>query len=219
MRKGLVLSALVAVAVCGCIPLTIPMQAQDQAKRGPEGVVQDLNEVARVASVMIDGDVCRRIMTERAIGYLSKTDPRDPWAASDNFDVHHEEYIQTKKTLIRLSRLVPYACDVNLWMPLPNDPGKVQVLIRNVNEWSQFWTWGVLTQETPAVMRQVLATGRRETVRQKPGMVSVLAPVFDSLGDTVGLVEVVAFEPDVAPPQVHAHTIGAPISVAPHSLE
>ena len=217
MRKRLVLTVL--VAVCACVPLTIPARAEDQAKKGPEGVVRDLDDVARVASVMLDGDLCRRIMTERAIGYLSKIDPRDRWAASDNFDVHHEAYIETKKALIRLSRLVPYACDVNLWMPLPGDPGKIQVLIRNVNEWSQFWTWGALTQETPAVMRQVLETGRRETVMQKPGMVSVLAPVFDSLGDAVGLVEVVAFEPDVAPPQVHAHTAGAPISVDSLSQE
>ncbi len=227
MRKGLVLTVL--AGLCGSVLLTVPIQAEDQAEKGPEGVIRDLNEVARVASVMLDGDVCRRIMTERAIGYLSRIDPRDPWAASDNFDVHHEAYIETKKTLIRLSRLVPYACDVNLWMPVPGEPvpggpvpgetGKIQVLIRNVNEWSQFWTWGALTQETPAVMRQVLETGRRETVRQKPGMVSVLAPVFDSLGDTVGLVEVVAFEPDAAPPQVHARTGVAPISVDSSSME
>jgi hypothetical protein len=173
---------------------------------------------------MLDGDVCRRIMTERAVSYLLKTDPRDPWAASDNFDVHHKPYIETKKTLIRLSKLVSHPCDVNLWMPVPGEPvpadsGKIQILIRNVNEWSQFWTWGVLTQETPEVMKQVLQTGRRETVMQKPGMISVLAPVFDSLGDVVGLVEVVAFQPDVAPPQVHACTTGAPISEIPASLE
>jgi len=222
MRKGRVLGVL--VAVCGSVLLTISAHAEDQAKKGSEGVIRDLNEIARVASVMLDGEVCRRIMTERAIGYLSKIDPRDPWAASDNFDVHHEAYIETKKTLIRLSRLVPYACDVNLWMPLPgepvsSDPGKIQILIRNVNEWSQFWTWGALTQETPEVMRQVLQTGRRETVRQKPGMVSVLAPVFDSLGDTVGLVEVVALEPNAAPPQVHARTAGAPITDGSPTLE
>jgi len=217
MRKRLVLTVL--VGLCGSVLLPIPIQAEDQAKKESEGVVRDLNEIARVASVMLDGDVCRRIMTERAIGYLSKIDPRDPWAASDNFDVHHEAYIETKKTLIRLSRLVPYACDVNLWMPVPGDSGKIQILIRNVNEWSQFWTWGALTQETPAVMKQVLQTGRRETVRQKPAMVSVLAPVYDSLGDTVGLVEVVAFEPNAAPPQVHAHSAGSPINRASHSLE
>ncbi len=212
MRKTLVVTAL--AALCGSLLLTIDAQAEDQTQKGSEALVRDLNEVARVASVMVDGDVCRRIMTDRAIGYLLRTDPRDPWAASDNFDVRHEAYIATKKTLIRLSRLVPYACDVNLWMPVPGEPGKIQVLIRNVNEWSQFWTWGVLTQETPTAMKQVLETGRRETVMQKPGMVSVLAPIFDSLGDTVGLVEVVAFEPDVAPPQVHARTGGAPIKEA-----
>ena len=226
MRTGLALPIL--VALCASALLTSRVQAEDQPKKGPDDVVRELNEVARVASVMLDGDVCRRIMTERAIGSMFKIDPRDPWAASDNFDVHHEAYIATKKALIRLSRLVPYACDVNLWMPLPGkpvpgavpgEPGKIQILIRNVNEWSQFWTWGVLTQETPAVMGQVLETGRRETVRQKPGMVSVLAPVFDSLGDIVGLVEVVAFEPDAAPPQVHARTVGAPISDGPTSLE
>jgi hypothetical protein len=183
---------------------TISLQAGDDGRNGKAAVARDVDEVARIASVMVDGDICRRIMTERAIGYLLKTDPRDPWTASDNFDVNHEAYIATKKTLIRLSRLVPYACDVNLWMPVPGQSGKIQVLIRNVNEWSQFWTWGVLTQETPPVMRKVLDTGRRETVREKPGMVSVLSPVFDSMGDIVGLVEVVAFEPDVAPPQVHA---------------
>jgi len=217
MRKRLVLTVL--VGLCGSVLLPIPIQAEDQAKKESEGVVRDLNEIARVASVMLDGDVCRRIMTERAIGYLSKIDPRDPWVASDNFDVYHEAYIETKKTLIRLSRLVPYACDVNLWMPVPGDSGKIQVLIRNVNEWSQFWTWGALTQETPTVMKHVLQAGRSEIVRQKPGMISVLAPVFDSLGDTVGLVEVVAFEPNAAPPQVHAHRVGGPISVAPPALE
>jgi hypothetical protein len=36
----------------------------------------------------------------------------------------------------------------------------------------------------------VLETGRRITVTQKPGWVSVLAPVSDSLGDIVGVVEV-----------------------------
>ena len=36
----------------------------------------------------------------------------------------------------------------------------------------------------------MLATGRRVTVEQKPGWVSVLTPVSDSLGDIVAVVEV-----------------------------
>lgn len=151
-----------------------------------------LDRVAQVATVMIDGDICRRIQTPRSARYLFQKDPRDPWIASDNYDVNDEAFIQTKKTLMRLARLCPEACDVNLWMPLPSDPPRIQIMIRNVYEMSQFWTWGDLYQEVPPEMKRVLDMGEQITVRGKPGMLSVLAPVYDSLGDIVGLVEVVS---------------------------
>ena len=154
--------------------------------------VGELDRVARVATVMVDGDVCRHIQTARATQLLLQKDPRDPWRASDNFDVNDDAFIQTKKTLMRLARLCPEACDVNLWMPVPSDPPRIQILIRNVYEMSQFWKWGDLHQEMPAEMKRVLETGERVTVERRPGMVSVLAPVYDSLGDIAGLVEVVS---------------------------
>lgn len=158
---------------------------------------QDLDRVAQVASVMVDGDVCRRIQTPRSAESMLKKDPRDPWRASDDFDVNDAAFLQTKKTLIRLARLCPAACDVNLWMPVPADPPRVQILIRNVNEMSQFWNWGELHQPMPAEMKRVLDKGERVTVRRRPGMISVLAPVYDSQGDIAGLVEVVSrVEPD-----------------------
>jgi hypothetical protein len=177
---------------------TVPQQ------RAKEDVARDLDEVARIATTMVDGDLCGKIMTSRSLEKMFVADPKDPWAASDNFDVNPEPYIAVKKTLIRLSRLVPYNCDVNLWMPFRERPGKIQVLIRNVNEWSQFWTWGNLTQDMPPEMKRVLESGKREKVTRVPGMISVLAPVYDSLGDMVALVEVVAFEPGAKAPQVHA---------------
>ncbi len=123
---------------------------------------------------------------------MLQKDARDPWLAGDNFDVNDEPFIQTKKTLMRLARLCTVQCDVNLWMPVPSDPPRIQILIRNVYEMSQFWRWGDLYQEIPAMMKQVLQTGKRVTARDKPGMISVLAPVYDSLGDILaGLVEVV----------------------------
>jgi hypothetical protein len=172
--------------------------------RAKEDVIRGLDEVARTATVMVDGDLCQRIMTERALGFMFAVTAKDPWAASDNFDVNDDPYIQTKKTLIRLSRLVPFPCDVNLWMPFADRPEKIQVLIRNVNEWSQFWSWGILVQDIAPEMRRVLETGKRETVIRKPGLISVLAPVRNSLGDTVALVEVVSVEPGTKPPDVHA---------------
>lgn len=158
----------------------------------PDDKTVELDRVAHTATVMVDGDVCRRIQTARSARLLLETDPRDPWKASDNFDVNDAAFIQIKKTLMRLARLCSSACDVNLWMPVPSNPPRVQILIRNVQEMSQFWKWGDLHQEMPLEMKQVLETGRRVAVRRRPGMISVLAPVYDSLGDAVGLVEVVS---------------------------
>ena len=151
---------------------------------------KELEEVARIATVMIDGDACRRIQTPRSREFLLKQDKRDPWIGSDNYDVDHQAFIQTKKTLIRLSRLAAQPCDVSLWMPVESQPSRVQIMVRNVNEMSQFWTWGAMHQPMFPEMKQVLETGQRVRVAKRPGMLSVLAPVYDSLGDIVGLVEV-----------------------------
>ena len=164
--------------------LAAPLFAQDMPRQ--------LDDVARVATEMVDGDVCKRIVTPRALEYLFKKDPRDPYVDGDNYDVDQHAFIETKKTLMRLARLVPFPCDVNLWMPLPNN--RIHVVIRQVNEMSQFWTWGALHQPMFPEMKKVLDTGERLTVTDKPGWVSVLAPVRDSLGDIVGLVEVVSRE-------------------------
>ncbi len=157
-----------------------------------EQKAQELDRVAQVATAMLDGDVCLRIQTQRSAQFLLKTDPRDPWLASDNFDVHDEAFIQTKKTLMRLARLCTEACDANLWMPVKSSPPRIQILIRNVYEMSGFWKWGELHQEIPPEMKRVLDTGERVTVRRSSGMISVLAPVYDSLGDIVALVEIVS---------------------------
>ncbi len=195
-------AAFVFVSVCA----VTCAQEGGIAPRTKEDVVRGLDDVARIATVMVDGDVCRQIMTERALGFMFAANAKDPWAASDNFDVNDAPYVQTKKTLTRLSRLLPFPCDVNLWMPFVDRPDKIQILIRNVNEWSQFWTWGTLVQDMPPEMKRVLEAGRRETVMRKPGLISVLAPVRNSLGDTVALVEVASIEPGTPPPDVHARS-------------
>jgi hypothetical protein len=159
---------------------------------GQPDVAAELDRIARAASAMVDGDICRCIQTPRSRECFLKKDPRNPWAASDDYDVAHQPFLQTKKTLMRLARLCPEACDVNLWMPADGDPSRVHIVIRNVHEMSQFWKWGELHQAMPPEMKRVLETGERVTVRKRPGMVSVLAPVSDSLGDIVGLVEVVS---------------------------
>jgi len=161
------------------------------AALGQDSVTKQLDEIARTASVMVDGDLCRRIVKPRALRFLAHPDPKDQWSAGDNYEVDHTAFIQTKKTLRRLSMLAPFPCDVNLWMPLEQQPGKIHIVVRNVHELSQFWQWGALFQDMDPRMKSVLDTGQRVTVADKPGWISVLAPVYDSEGSIVGLVEAV----------------------------
>ena len=160
------------------------------AAQSPEALERELDSVARVASVMVDGDVCQRIVTKRALASILEVNPRDKWLANDNYDVNHEPFIQIKKTLARLARLVSFPADVNLWMPISGQPGRIHIVIRGVNEISQFWPWGALHQDMPASMKKVLESGQRMAAKEKSGFISVLAPVTNSLGDVVGLVEV-----------------------------
>lgn len=156
------------------------------------GMQKELDAVARVGSVMVDGDLCQRIVTPRAKHFMFATDPRDPWLAGDNYDVDDAAFDAVKKTLIRLSHLASFPADVNLWMPIEGHPGKIQIVVRNKNEMSQFWAWGALYQDMFPQMETVLKTGKRVTVTNKSGWISVLAPVYDSLGDIVGLIEAVS---------------------------
>ena len=173
-----------------CVLSSLPAAAQPLPAPPASDLTAQLDEVARVGSVMVDGDLCRRIVTARALKYMFTVDPRDQWLAGDNYDVDDDAFIATKKTLLRLSRLVPFAADVNLWMPIEGHPDKIRVVVRNTHEMSQFWPWGALYQDMIPPMKTVFESGRRITVTGKPGWVSVLAPVSDSLGDVVGVLEV-----------------------------
>jgi hypothetical protein len=165
--------------------------------REQSALARDLDGIAKVATVMVDGDICQRIVTPRAMDYMLSNPSPDRWAAADNYDVDPPSFLATKKTLMRLALLADYPVDVNLWMPLKPDRSVIHIVIRNKYEMSQFWPWGKLTQEPVPAMLEVLKTGRRITVTEKPGFVSVLAPVRNSLGNIVGLVEVVSrVEPD-----------------------
>jgi hypothetical protein len=153
---------------------------------------RELDSLARVGSVMVDGDACQKIVTDRAKGFLFATDPRDQFLAGDNYDVDDVAFNSVKKTLLRLSHLVSFPADVNLWMPIEGHPDRIQLVIRNKNEMSQFWNWGELYSDMVPQMEAVLKMGRRVTITGKPGWISVLAPVHNSLGDTVGLIEAVS---------------------------
>ncbi|HXB71663.1 MAG TPA: hypothetical protein VNY05_25730 [Candidatus Acidoferrales bacterium] len=176
----------VKLILMACLAVSGALAADDRDDR----FTRELDDAARVASVMVDGDVCGKIVTARAMDYMLRNDPKDRFLAGDNYEVNYDAFDTIKKTLIRISRLVSFPADANVWMPVPGHPDKIRVVIRNANELSQFWPWGALYQNMIPEMKTVLDTGRRVTVAQKPGWVSVLAPAYDSLGDIVAVVEV-----------------------------
>ncbi|WP_031498312.1 hypothetical protein [Bryobacter aggregatus] len=155
----------------------------------------EMELIAKTATVMVDGDLCQRIVTPRALEYMLRNPSRDRWADADNYEVNEAAFVATKKTLMRLARLADFPVDVNLWMPIQPDLTRVHVVIRNRHEMSQFWPWGKLFQDTPEPMLAVLREGKRVTVTGQNGFVSVLAPVRNSLDEIVGLVEVVTKAP------------------------
>lgn len=172
-----------------CLLLACSMLLPSLHAQTPDRTSQ-LQEIARVASIMIDGDVCQKIVTPRALDHMLHPNPRDEWAGGDNYDVDTDAFNIVKKSTMRLALLADYPVDVNLWMPVPSHLPRIQVVIRNHYDLSQFWN-GELDQPMPAEMQTVLSTGRTLTIRRTPEMISVLAPVRNSSGHIVGVAEVV----------------------------
>ena len=180
------------VSLIGIFMFAILGIAKLSPEEAPSKMQKELDIVAHVGSAMVDGDICQKIVTQRARELMFASDPRDRFLAGDNYDVDDVAFNTVKKTLIRLSHLSSFPADVNLWMPIEGHAGKIQLVIRNKNEMSQFWNWGELYGDMVPQMETVFKTGQRVTVTNKPGWISVLAPVYNSLGDVVGLIETVS---------------------------
>ncbi len=192
-------SALIAIALAGSMGLLLAARGertQPAATTQPKPVKtveSQLDEVGRIASALVDGELASDIVTDRAAKLMFRKDPNDPYAGPDNYDVNFEPFMQTKKLLIRLEGLVDFPVNCNLWMRCKGQPDLVHIVIRQNPGWSQFYTWGMQASEPTPEMTRVLEKGERVFVRAKPPRdhVVVLAPIRDSLGDVVGFVEVV----------------------------
>ena len=74
---------------------------------------------------MVDGEVVKDVVTERAQEKAFTVDPKDKWAASDNWDYNQEPFIQTKQALragVATWRAGQVGC--KLYMPAVSSPTK-----------------------------------------------------------------------------------------------
>jgi hypothetical protein len=165
-------------------------------------MLQTARQIAHIASVMFDGELCREIVTERSWKWMRDFDPDDRWSPSDNYDVEHGPFVAAKKVLLRLERLAPAGVKLgcNLWRDVPTLPGRVACLVQNAGpaRWQKF---GTLHVEALPEMVAVLTGGKLTDVPgDKSGIVTVLAPVRDSQKEVAGFVEVsIAAAPPALP--------------------
>lgn len=150
-----------------------------------------LEEAARVASVLLDGDEARRIITERAIHYIANPDAQFRFLAGDYYDVEHAAFLRMKKLLLRIERLLPFECNASLWLLLDAPAGHATVAVQNGSR-HRYWKWGEEKRPLEPEMAECVRSGQVTVAPPAAGLLTVLAPVRDSLADVVGFVELTA---------------------------
>jgi len=169
------------------------------ARRGGKAarMLAAMCETARVASVMLDGDEAGRIIPEETHRYLAGigTGAGVPYCQK----LDHGAFVRTKKVLGRLARLVDFPCSTALWVPLEGLDGHVTLAVQN-GGLKRFWTFGQSKRETPPEMADCMRSGRviELPVGESGELLTVLAPVRDSLGDVVAVAELTARNPAAA---------------------
>jgi hypothetical protein len=158
--------------------------------------LQALLEAARVASVMVDGDEARRIITARAMRYIAHPDPEYPFLSGDYYDVDHQTFLRMKKTLLRLERLLDFPCSASLWVRVEGLQGYATLAVQN-GSIHRYYRFAEQKIAFPAEMAECVESGQTVVapLEHPSQTLTVLAPVFDSLGDVVGVVELSALHP------------------------
>lgn len=150
-----------------------------------------MKQAAHTASVMTDGDEAQRIIVDRAIEHIKNPDPDSPFMASDYFDVDLDNFLRMKKTMQRLTLLLDFPCSSSLWITIKGLEDHVTLAVQN-GGLHRYWTFGQLKfKPENREMIECLSTGSvtAAPLEESEAMITVLAPVKNSLYDTVGCIE------------------------------
>jgi len=161
-----------------------------------------MTELARVASIMVDGEEVLRLAAGRTPYHVACPDPLYDGVDGKPCDAWLLGFLRMKKTLRRLETLVEFTCNTALWTNPPERDGRMALLMHNGNV-HRYYVFGDVEMETPPEMSEVMAGGEATTV-EGGDRLTVLTPLLDSLGDVVGIVELTAEDP-AAKSMVPAH--------------
>ena len=166
-----------------------------------EQTMDALREIARVASGVFDGEDCGTLLTPRAMDYLAAgAVPGERFAVGDNIDYDAPRFERAKKLLLRLQRLAPEGLEVQciLWAPVTGTTDKVVQEVFNGGPTRWRLSTDAVDIEPP--MKQVMETGGPVELTDG-NVLSVLAPVRNSLQDVTGFIEVSGTAPGGVPPK------------------
>jgi len=158
--------------------------------------LESLAALARIAEAMLDGEDAKRILTDDAMAYLDKPHPRYRHLPGDHYDVDHGRFLRVKKLLLRLATLVDFDLNASVLVPI-SELDQVTVALHTGTTFRYCAQFGQLSAELPAVVADVFKDG---VIRGVPPddaspLATALAPVRDSLGDVVAVVELSACPP------------------------
>jgi hypothetical protein len=113
--------------------------------------------------------------------------------------VDHELFGRTKRLLIRIARLSDAQVSTSAWVPVPGQ-AKVTVALHNGVR-HRYYDFGQESLDTPPEMQEAFGTGLIVPVAPESGrdLATVLAPVRDSLGEVVAVIELTASPQGQAP--------------------
>jgi len=140
-------------------------------------VLAAMKDLTRIASAMVDGEELIRL-------------------TADDYDIKHQAFLRLKKLSQRLARLVDFPCGSALWAPARDADGRLSLLLHNGNV-HRYYAFGDVNYDCPPEIAECLRTGATVVAppEQPCRTLTVLAPVFDSLGDVTGVVELSALDP------------------------
>jgi len=166
------------------------------AELGEREVTAVLRDIARVAAVMFDGEMCHDIYSEHGMAWLGRdAPPQDRYAITDNIDFNAPVFEAAKKVLLRLQRLAPAGVkelQCFLWVPVAGRGGAMAAAVYNGGA-SRWWQPSMTWLEAPEPLRRAMETGEPvELGDDGSGVATILAPVRDSLKEVAGLIEVSA---------------------------
>lgn len=136
-----------------------------------------LRDLARVATVFIDGDAFARIPLDPALN------------TGDDYAVDHESFLDVKQTLLKLKRLDDEDLGVTTWRPWTGEEVEqvcpVDLHDRQVRPGNH--------PITPAIAEALRGqVGVQQFELRGHPCLSVCAPIRDSMEDVVGVVELFA---------------------------